>query len=102
MSVPTFPFEPDLSPREAALLSGVSYWTVLEEIKRGNLTAYRRPGGKLAIRRDDFLAWAYGDRVEPDQADTQPRPTPVRVSRRQRQDSSVARIVDLERRRRAS
>ncbi len=61
--LPSFPEEPDLSPRRAAELSGVSYWTVLKQIREGRLRAFRRPGGKLAIRRDDFCAWAYGDPV---------------------------------------
>lgn len=59
------PAEPDLTPREAARLSGISYWTVLREIERGRLRAYRRAGNKLAIRRDDYCAWAYGQPVEP-------------------------------------
>jgi excisionase family DNA binding protein len=72
-----FPGEPDLSPREAAALAGCSYWTVLEEIKRGNLRAYRRPGDRLAIRREDFCAWAYAVPVVPkgreEVVDTEPR-----------------------------
>lgn len=99
MSVP-FPVEPDLSPREASRLSGVSYWTVLEEIKRGRLIAYRRPGGKLAIRRDDFTAWAYGDRVQPHEVVSVPGPS-ARVSRRQT-DATVAAIDEIRARKRAT
>jgi len=60
-----FPTEPDLTVRQAATLSGVSYWTVLKEIERGRLQAYRRPGNRLAIRREDFCAWAYREPVLP-------------------------------------
>jgi len=64
MSV-AFPSEPDLTVRQAAALAGLSYWTVLKEIERGRLRAYRRPGNRLAIRRDDFCAWAYAEPVTP-------------------------------------
>ena len=95
--LPPMPEQPDMSPKEVARLSNVSYWTVLEEIKRGNLVAYRRPGNKLAIRHDDFRAWAYGERVQPEPVDYQPRPS-ARTPRRER-NASVARVVELERRR---
>src|SRR3954468_17323511 len=88
-----FPAAADLSPREAAALSGCSYWTVLEEIKRGNLRAYRRPGGRLAIRREDFCGWAYAVPVvprQPDQSvDTAPR-------RRRRPTGSASVLRELE------
>ena len=90
------PREPDLSPRKAAELSGISYWTVLREIERGRLRAYRRAGNKLAIRRDDYCAWAYGHPVEPKApmeldavAPRPPRTRPVR--------GSVSALLDLER-----
>ena len=47
------PDHPDLTPAQAAELAGTSYWTVLKEVERGNLRAYRRPGNRLAIRHDD-------------------------------------------------
>lgn len=93
-----FPDEPDLTPREAAAISGVSYWTVLAEIDRGHLVAYRRPGNRLAIRRDDFCEWAYGVPVVPrereQQADTSPR-----RRRRPRATGSVSPLRELEKRR---
>ena len=61
----SFPEQPDLTPHQVARLSGTSYWTVLREIERGKLLAYRRPGNRLAIRRDDFCTWAYGDPISP-------------------------------------
>lgn len=96
-----FPVEPDLSPKDAARLSGSSYWLVLEEIRRGHLPAFRRPGGRLAIRRSDYMAWAYGDPVKPDPA-TEQRPSHTARRARQERDRSVAAILDLEERRRAS
>ena len=91
-----FPREPDLSPREAATLAGCSYWTVLEEIKRGNLRAYRRPGDRLAIRRDDFCDWAYAVPVVPTE-----RAEVADTASRRRRRVSVARVPsalrDLER-----
>jgi excisionase family DNA binding protein len=90
-----FPGEPDLSPREAAALAGCSYWTVLEEIKRGNLRAYRRPGDRLAIRREDFCEWAYAVPVVPrapvEVADTEPR-----RRRRVRRTGGVSALRELE------
>jgi excisionase family DNA binding protein len=93
-----FPDEPDLSPKEAATLSGVSYWTVLAEIDRGNLRAYRRPGNRLAIRRDDFGVWAYGVPVVPRERD-QPAEAPPRRRRRARAGGSVSPLRELEKRR---
>jgi excisionase family DNA binding protein len=93
-----FPDEPDLSPREAAALSGCSYWTVLAEIERGNLRAYRRPGNRLAIRRDDFCEWAYGVPVVPTERD-QPVETRSRRRRRPRATDSVSPLRELEKRR---
>lgn len=93
-----FPDEPDLTPREAAEVSGVSYWTVLEEIKRGHLVAYQRPGGRLAIRRDDFCEWAYGVPVVPTERD-QPADTAPRRRRRPRAAGSVSPLRELEKRR---
>lgn len=93
-----FPTEPDLSPREAAELSGVSYWTVLAEIDRGNLRAYRRPGNRLAIRRDDFCEWAYGVPVVPSERDQQADRSPRR-RRRPRAAGSVSPLRELEKRR---
>jgi excisionase family DNA binding protein len=37
---------------------GVSKVTVLRWIERGNLTAFRLPGGQNRIHRDDFFAFA--------------------------------------------
>jgi excisionase family DNA binding protein len=90
-----FPDEPDLSPREAAALAGCSYWTVLEEIKRGNLRAYRRPGDRLAIRREDFCGWAYAVPVVPREPD-QPVDTAPRRRRRVRATRSVSVLRELE------
>jgi methyl coenzyme M reductase alpha subunit len=81
--------EPDLTPREVADLSTVSYWTVLQEIKRGNLTAYRRPGGRLAVRHEDYVAWAYGDPVVP-------AVLPARERRGRRSRGSVSVLRDIE------
>lgn len=94
----SFPEQPDLNPRQVARLSGTSYWTVLREIERGKLLAYRRPGNRLAIRRDDFCTWAYGEPISPKERDTPPldvvRPTPPRVER-----GSLAALAEIERRR---
>jgi hypothetical protein len=83
--------EPDLTPQEVADLSTVSYWTVLQEIKRGNLTAYRRPGGRLAVRHEDYVSWAYGDPVVPGAA-------PARRRRRKSRpvNGSVVRLREIE------
>jgi excisionase family DNA binding protein len=90
-----FPDEPDLSPREVAALSGCSYWTVLEEIKRGNLRAYRRPGDRLAIRREDFCEWAYAVPVVPRERD-EPADTAPRRRRRVRAARGVSALRELE------
>jgi excisionase family DNA binding protein len=90
-----FPDEPDLSPREAAALAGCSYWTVLEEIKRGNLRAYRRPGDRLAIRREDFCGWAYAAPVVPRERD-QPVDTAPRRRRRLRATGNASALRELE------
>jgi excisionase family DNA binding protein len=37
---------------------GVSKVTVLRWIEKGNLTAFRLPGGQNRIHRDDFFAFA--------------------------------------------
>ena len=93
-----FPDEPDLTPREAATLAGISYWTVLEEIQRGHLVAYRRPGNRIAIRRDDFCEWAYGVPVVPRERDEQ-LDTPPRRRRQPRAAGSVSALRELEKRR---
>jgi hypothetical protein len=92
-----FPTEPDLSPRDAAHLSAMSYWTVLREIERGNLRAYRRPGNKLAIRRDDFCTWAYSHPVEPRQPQTASL-TSTRLSVGRTDSGSLASLEAIERR----
>ena len=98
---PEFPEEPDLSPRRVAALSGCSYWTVLEEIKRGNLRAYRRPGDRLAVRREDFCDWAYGRPVVPAAVD-QPIDTAPRRRRRSRSTPGVSDLRELEKTRGAA
>jgi excisionase family DNA binding protein len=95
-ALPEFPAEPDLSPRQAAELAGCSYWTVLKEIERGNLRAFRRPGGKLAIRRDDFCAWAYGTPVEPKERE-EPAARAPRRRRARPARGSVAALHEIER-----
>jgi excisionase family DNA binding protein len=94
---PSVPEQPDLTPRQAAKLSGSSYWTVLKEIERGHLKAYRRPGNKIAIRHDDYYAWAYGTPIEPKERtavlDQAPRP-----SRRRPARGSVIALRNIERR----
>jgi excisionase family DNA binding protein len=100
-AVPDMPSEPDLSPTEAAHLSGVSYWTVLRQIHDGKLRAFRRPGNQLAIRHDDFLTWAYGQPVEPRSADVAPEPPPRR-SRGRGGRGSLASLEEIERRRGAT
>jgi hypothetical protein len=82
--------EPDLTPREVADLSTVSYWTVLQEIKRGNLKAYRRGPQRLAVRHEDYIAWAYGDPVVPAAA------PPARERRRRGSRGSVSVLRDIE------
>jgi excisionase family DNA binding protein len=95
--LPSFPEEPDLSPRRAAELSGVSYWTVLKQIREGRLRAFRRPGGKLAIRRDDFCAWAYGDPVVPTERIPAPETAPPGRRRRPSRGSvSALRAIERE------
>jgi excisionase family DNA binding protein len=95
----SFPEQPDLTPRQVARLSGTSYWTVLREIERGRLRAYRRPGNRLAIRRDDFCAWAYAEpisRKERDQPVDAPAPQPARQVER----GSLTALAEIERRHR--
>jgi hypothetical protein len=92
------PEQPDLSPRDVERLSGISYWTVLREIERGHLRAYRRPGNRLAIRHEDFCAWAYGQPVTPRQRQRLEEPSPRR-SRPRPERGSVAALDELERRR---
>jgi len=95
--LPSFPEEPDLSPRRAAELSGVSYWTVLKQIRDGRLRAFRRPGGKLAIRRDDFCAWAYGEPVVPTERIPAPETAPPGRRRRPSRGSvSALRAIERE------
>lgn len=95
---PRIPDQPDLSPHEVADLTGgtVSYWTVLEEIKRGNLKAYRRPGNRLAIRHEDYCTWAYGEPVVPRERaevlEQAPRPARRRPAR-----GSVSALREIER-----
>ncbi len=97
--VPGVPDQPDLSPREVAALSGVvSYWTVLREIDRGHLRAYRRPGNKIAVRHEDFCAWAYGSPVVPTVRPVE-LPRSSRRGRRRPERGSLAALDDIERRR---
>lgn len=98
MTARAFPAEPDLTPREAAELSGVSVKTVLRQIKLGALRAYRRPGNRLAIRRDDFCIWAYGSPVTPTERPDVEDPPPRR-QRRRAETGSVADLLEIERRR---
>ena len=44
-----------LSPREAAVLLGVTYQTIKNYIQRGRLKTYRTPGGHHRIRREDIM-----------------------------------------------
>lgn len=99
MAIPSFPNQPDLNPREVATLAGLSYWTVLREVERGNLKAYRRPGNKLAVRRDDFCEWAYGDPVTPKERET-PQLAAVRLSSKAPERGSVAALNAIEQRHR--
>lgn len=95
--LPSFPEERDRSPRRAAELSGVSYWTVLKQIREGRLRALRRPGGKLAIRRDDFCAWAYGEPVVPTERISAPETAPPGRRRRPSRGSVRAlRVIERE------
>jgi excisionase family DNA binding protein len=95
----SFPEQPDLTPRQVARLSGTSYWTVLREIERGRLLAYRRPGNRLAIRRDDFCAWAYGEPISPkERVETVDAPAPQRA--RQVERGSLTALAEIERRHR--
>lgn len=93
----SFPDEPDLTPRQAARLSGTSYWTVLREIERGELLAYRRPGNRLAIRRDDYCTWAYGEPILPKERD---EPITAQFHRPSRPSArgSLAALAEIERR----
>jgi len=93
----SFPDQPDLSPRQVARLSGASYWTVLREIERGKLLAYRRPGNRLAIRRDDFCAWAYGEPISPKDRD-EPVAAPFPQPSRRVERGSLAALAEIERR----
>lgn len=95
MAARELPAEPDLTPREASRLSGCSYWTVLAEIKRGKLRAYRRTGDRIAIRHDDFCAWAYGDEIAPTERDQLDAPRPAR-RRRAAARGSVSPLKQLE------
>jgi excisionase family DNA binding protein len=102
VGVREFPVEPDLTPREAAVLAGCSYWTVLAEIERGQLVAYRRPGNRLAIRRDDSCRWAYGAPAVPSvERDSQPEPA-IHWRRRSKPSDNASALRDLEQRRGAA
>jgi excisionase family DNA binding protein len=46
-----------LTAREVAELLGVSSETVLRWIRRGDLAAYRLPGGALRFRSEDLDQW---------------------------------------------
>jgi len=80
-----------------AALFGVSYWTCLREIERGNLKAYRRPGKRIAIRADDAAEWAYGSPVEPRQLQTATL-TPLRPSTARAETGSFDALDAIERR----
>lgn len=43
---------------EVAKLCGVTKVTVIRWIERGNLMAFRLPGGQYRIRREDILSFA--------------------------------------------
>ena len=75
----------------------MSYWTVLSRNREGRLRAFRRPGGKLAIRRDDFCAWAYGDPVVPTQRTPRLEAAPRQRRRRPSRGSvSALRAIESE------
>ena len=93
----SFPEQPDLIPRQVARLSGTSYWTVLREIERGKLLAYRRPGNRLAIRRDDFCSWAYSEPILPKERD-EPVDAPVAAPSKRVERGSLTALAEIERR----
>jgi two-component system response regulator VicR len=47
-----------LTTGSVARYCGVSKVTVLRWIEKGNLTAFRLPGGQNRVHRDDFYAFA--------------------------------------------
>ncbi len=47
-----------LTTGAVARLCGVSKVTVLRWIEKGNLAAFKLPGGQNRIHRDDFIAFA--------------------------------------------
>jgi len=52
------PYPEYLTTGVVARHCGVSKVTVLRWIEKGNLVAFRLPGGQNRIRRDDFYAFA--------------------------------------------
>jgi excisionase family DNA binding protein len=52
------PYPEYLTTGAVARHCGVSKVTVLRWIEKGNLTAFRLPGGQNRIHRDDFYAFA--------------------------------------------
>lgn len=53
---------PNVSPSQLARFWGVHYETVLRDIRKGALPAFRLPGGQIRIRTRD--ARAYGKPIE--------------------------------------
>jgi excisionase family DNA binding protein len=51
-------YPPYLTTGRVARHCGVSKVTVLRWIEKGNLEAFKLPGGQNRIRRDDFYAFA--------------------------------------------
>ena len=84
--------QPFLSPREVAELAGVSYHSVLREIKAGRLRAYKLCG-KVRIQPEDYSAWLGANLIEP----VAPRQPRVPKSSRPPAAGSLASLRAIER-----
>ena len=82
---------PNLTPRDVAAATGLSYHAVLRTIHRGELVAYKICG-RVRLRKDDVMAWVARCRLELEQhGPPEPGAPPPQ--------GSLAALRDLERRR---
>lgn len=89
--------ERDLTPRQIADATQLSYKTILREIDRGRLDAMR-VGRELRVPESAYLAWRELCRVRPAESPSTSRSTSStpRRSRRDEQPGSVARLRAIE------
>lgn len=82
---------PNLTPRDVAAATGLSYHAVLRTIHRGELVA-DKICGRVRLRKEDVMAWIERCRVElEDHGAPEPSAPP--------RPGSLAALRDLERRR---